>query len=101
MRKGSEDQTPPVKVMRASAARRQAIVAARRMQIGEKRSAVQHQLADSQRHRQEISFALVRLRRRLLVFRSEVRSRLQQIGAAAAIRRTSKKGPVTNVASSA
>jgi hypothetical protein len=87
--------------MRPSAARRQAIVAARRTQIGNARVAVRHQLADSQRHREEISFALVRLRRGLLVFRSEVRHRLRQIAEAAALRRTGKKGSNANAAPSA
>jgi len=96
-----EPQAPKMTVMPASAARRQAIVAARRMQIGHARAAVRDHLADSQRHRQEISFALVRLRRRLLVFRGEVRSRLREIGAAVITRKTGKKGSITNAAPSA
>jgi hypothetical protein len=87
--------------VRPAAARRQAIVAARRTEIGNARAAVRHQLADSQRHRQDISFSLVRLRRRLLVFRGEVRHRLREIAAAAAIRRTGKKASITNAAPSA
>jgi hypothetical protein len=87
--------------MRPSAARRQKVVAARRMQIGHARAALRDQLADSQRHRQQISFALVRLRRRLLVFRSEVRNRLREMAAAADIRRTGKKVTITNAAASA
>jgi hypothetical protein len=83
--------------MRPSAARRHAVVAARRMQIGRARSAVRHQLADSQRRRQEISFALILLRRRLLVFRTEVRNRLREI----ITRRTGKKVPITDAAPSA
>jgi hypothetical protein len=101
MRDRPDDHTPQVKVVPASAAHRQAIVAARRTQIGHARAAVRHQLADSQRHRQQISFALVRLRRRLLVFRSEVRNRLQQIGIAASTRRTGKKVGIANAPPSA
>jgi hypothetical protein len=86
-----DPQAPKMTVMRASAVRRQAIVAARRMQIGHARAAVRHQLADSQRHRQEISFALVRLRRRLLVFRGEVRNKLREIGAAVINRKTGRR----------
>ena len=96
-----EPQAPKMKVMRASAARRQAIVAARRLQIGHARAAVRDQRADRPRHRQEISFALVRLRRRLLVFRGEVRNRLREIGAAVITRKTGKKDPNTNAAPSA
>ena len=86
------DQTAPhpartERGLRAATARRAALVAARRMQIGQKRAAVRAQLASSLRQRQEISFALVRLRRGLLEFRSEVRSRLRQIGSDAARRR--------------
>ena len=77
--------------LRASAARRVEIVAARRMQIGQKRAAVRAQLASSLRQRQEISFALVRLRRGLLEFRSEVRTRLRQIGSDAVRRRSEQK----------
>jgi hypothetical protein len=85
--------------MRASTARRIAIVAARRMQIGQTRAAVRAQLASSLRQRQEISFALVRLRRGLLEFRSEVRSRLRQIGSDAARRRSGQKAPTTDAVS--
>jgi len=95
------DPKAPKTVMPTSAARRQAIVAARRMQIGHARAAVRDQLAGSQRHRQEISFALVRLRRRLLVFRGEVRNRLREIGAAVITKKTGKKVPITNAAPSA
>jgi hypothetical protein len=70
------------------------------MQIGQKRAAVRAQLASSLRQRQEISFALVRLRRGLLEFRSEVRSRLRQIGSDAARRRSEQKAPTTNAVSS-
>ena len=87
--------------MRESVARRHAVVAARRTQIGEARAAVRQQLADSQRHRQEISFALGRLRRHLLVFRGEVRNKLREIGAAVINRRTEKKVSNSNASSSA
>ena len=92
----SEQTTPDTarteRAQRAAAARRVAIVAARRVEIGRKRAAVRAQLATSLRHRQEISFALVRLRRGLLEFRSEVRGRLRQI-ASDAIRRSSEPQP--------
>jgi hypothetical protein len=52
---------------------------------------VRAQLARSLRQRQEISFALVRLRHGLLEFRSEVRSRLRQIGSDAARKKSGQK----------
>jgi hypothetical protein len=76
----------------ASAARRLAIVAARRTQIGQARAAVRALLATSQRQRQDISSARARLRRGLLEFRSEVRTRLREIGDEAARRRAAEKG---------
>jgi hypothetical protein len=86
--------------LRASTACRVAIAAARRLQIGQKRAAVRAQLASSLRQRQEISFALVRLRRGLLEFRSEVRSRLRAIGSDAAARRRRAEGVDANAVSS-
>ncbi len=83
-------------VVRACAARRLAIVAARRVAIGQARAAVRAQLTTSLRQRQEVSFALVRLRRSLHEFRSEVRGRLREIGLEAAARRAGQKGPTTN-----
>jgi hypothetical protein len=76
------------------------MVAARRMQIGQKRAAVRAQLATSLRQRQEISFALVRLRRGLLEFRSEVRSRLRQIASDAARKRSEQKALTANAVTS-
>ena len=91
----SEQTTPATarteRGLRAATARRVAIVAARRVEIGQKRAAVRAQLATSLRQRQEISFALVRLRRGLLEFRSEVRSRLREIGSDATRRRSEQK----------
>ena len=84
--------------MRASAARRRAIVAARRTQIGRARAAVRAQLADSFRHRQDISSALVRLRLGLREFRGEVRNRLREIASVAAHRRGGQKGPDSDAA---
>jgi hypothetical protein len=74
--------------VRASAARRQATVTARRKQV----AAVRHQLVNSLRHRQEIAVALVRLRRSLVEFRGEVRSRLRDLAADVVDRRTGPKG---------
>jgi hypothetical protein len=74
-----------------STVRRVAMVATRRIQAGKTRAAVRAQLASSQRQRQEISFALVRLRHGLLEFRSEVRSRLRQISSDAARKRSGQK----------
>ena len=77
--------------LRASTVRRAAMVATRRIQVGQARAAVRAQLATSLRQRQEISFALVRLRRGLFEFRSEVRSRLRQMGSDAARKRSGQK----------
>jgi hypothetical protein len=100
----SEHTTNPVARtatgMRASTAHRVAIVVARRMQIGQARAAVRAQLAGSLRQRKEISFALVRLRRGLLEFRSEVRSTLRQIGLQAARKRSGQKVPTSNAVAS-
>ena len=54
-------------------------LAARRMQIGHVRAAVRTHLAESQRRRQELSEALVGLRRGLLEFRSQLRTRLREM----------------------
>lgn len=83
---------------RAFAAHRRAIVTARRTQIGRARAAVRAQLADSFRHRQDISSALVRLRLGLRDFRGEVRTRLREIASAAAHRRGGQKGQDSDAA---
>ena len=75
----------------ASTVRRVARMATRRVEAGKTRAAVRAQLASSLRQRQEISFALVRLRHGLLEFRSEVRSRLRQTGSDAARKRSGQK----------
>ena len=75
----------------ASTVRRLARMATRRIEARKTRAAVRAQLASSLRQRREISFALVRLRHGLLEFRSEVRSRLRQVGSDAARKRSGRK----------
>ncbi len=58
---------------------RQSLAAARRARIALVRAAVRSQLADSQRRRQEVSQAIVALRRGLIEFRTQLRSRLRNI----------------------
>jgi hypothetical protein len=62
---------------------------AHRAHVGRVRSAVRTQLAQSHRRRQELSDALLTLRRNLRGFRSQVRSRLLEISS----RRTAPKAP--------
>ena len=65
--------------LKGRAADRQAVAAARRMQIGHVRAAVRTQLADSHRRRQELSQALVSLRQGLVEFRTRLRTRLREM----------------------
>jgi hypothetical protein len=72
-------RTRPITAIKGRAADRQAVAAARRMQIGHVRAAVRSQLADSQRRRQELSQALATLRKGLVDFRTQLRSRLREM----------------------
>jgi hypothetical protein len=66
---------------------------AHRAHVEGMRNAVRTQLAQSHRRRQELSDALVTLRRNLRGFRSQVRSRLREISLEIASRRTPPKAP--------
>jgi hypothetical protein len=84
----SRRRPPREALLPSPAAARQALAAARRMQVGQVRAAVRTQLAHSHLRRQEVSQALGQLREGLLEFRTKVRSRLRESGGEIANRKT-------------
>jgi hypothetical protein len=62
--------------VKRAAAGRQAISAARRTHLGAVRAAVRTQIEESYRRRLELSGALIRLRRGLTEFRTQLRNKL-------------------------
>jgi hypothetical protein len=77
--------------LRASIADRLASATARRTHVGAVRAAVRTQLADNQLRRQAMAQALAELRRGLLEFRADVRTKLRALGIDMTNARTSQK----------
>jgi hypothetical protein len=77
---GTNHRARHVAAAKTAAEGRHAIAAARRTHMGEVRAAVRTQIVESYRRRQEISQALVELRRGVTEFRTQLRTRLPPTG---------------------